>query len=321
MGWSTDACEQQGNKFMNTLTETLWNLDGHAETLKSWGCGIPGMFEGFTGYNVPDKSKHRKRSHTNEYQKIVELSQGMFQICGSSYLKRGEWKAVYESILRLADNLRKYGTYLQSQNISSQTAQARKVLRADVDEWKVYQANIFIESSTKRVRYQLLHEALRHSEPYQPIFLNEFAPTDRRRRSEYVNELVFPCKTARYSYTGQQSHLHFVWKVDLTDSETQCQQNNDRCKEDLKKDFPTCHTRAMRREFVQHFGRCTGVKSGILHEAYRCMTGDKSAPNCLTEAEVDERIQKVLDDEDPTLAWVVVDQKNIWISLPDAKIL
>ena len=74
------------------------------------------MFEGFTGYNVPDKSKHRKRSHTNQYQKIVELSEGMFQICGSSYLKRGERKAVYESILRLVDNLRKYGTYLQSQN-------------------------------------------------------------------------------------------------------------------------------------------------------------------------------------------------------------
>lgn len=59
----------------------------------------------------------------------------------------------------------------------------------------------------------------------------------------------------------------------------------------------------MRREFVQHIGRCTGVKSGILREAYRCLTGDKSAPNCLTEAEVDERIRKVLDDEDPTLAW------------------
>ena len=123
----------------------------------------------------------------------------MFQICGSSYLKRGEWKAVYESILHLADNLRKYGTYLQSQNISSQTARARNVLGADVDEWEVYQANIFIESSTKRACYQLLHEALRHSEPYQLIFVNEFAPTDRRR-SEYVNELVFPCKTMLLLY-------------------------------------------------------------------------------------------------------------------------
>lgn len=118
-----------------------------------------------------------------------------------------------------------------------------------------------------------------------------------------MNELVFPCKTTRYSYTGQQSHLHFVWKINLADSETQYQQNNDNCKENLKKDFPTFHTRAMRRDFIQHFGRATGVKSGILREAYWCLTGDKSAPNCLTEAEVDERIQKVLDDEDPTLAW------------------
>lgn len=79
LGWSSDACEQQGNQFINTLTESLWNLDGHAETLNSRGCGIPAMFEGFTGYNIPDKSKHRKRSHTNlEYQKLVELSQGMF---------------------------------------------------------------------------------------------------------------------------------------------------------------------------------------------------------------------------------------------------
>lgn len=89
LGWSPDACKQ-GNKFINTLTETQWNLDGHAETLKSRGCGIPAMFEGFTGYSIPEKSKHRKRSHTNlEYQKVVELSQGMFRMGDSSYLKRG----------------------------------------------------------------------------------------------------------------------------------------------------------------------------------------------------------------------------------------
>ncbi len=59
----------------------------------------------------------------------------------------------------------------------------------------------------------------------------------------------------------------------------------------------------MKREFVQHFGRATGIKSGILREAYRCLMGDKSALKSLSEAEVDERIRKVLDDEDPTLAW------------------
>ncbi len=237
------------------------------------------------------------------------MSQELFQLCGSYYMKRPAWKAVYESLLRLADNLRRYGTYLKQQTVANQTTHAAKVLRADVDEWEVYAASIFIDSPTKRARYNPLHVAVLHAQPYEPIFVNEFAPTDRRRRNEYVNELVFPCKTIRYSYTGQQSHLHFVWKINTTDSETQIQQNNN-CKENLEKEFPAYHSRAMKRDFcilvtenVQHFGRATGIKSGILREAYRCLTGDKSAPNSLSEAEVDERIRKVLDDEDPTLAW------------------
>ena len=59
----------------------------------------------------------------------------------------------------------------------------------------------------------------------------------------------------------------------------------------------------MRKEFLQHFGRVTGIKSGILREAYRRLTTDSSAPNTLSESEVDERIRKALDDEDPDLIW------------------
>ncbi len=55
-----DVHEQLGNIFIGTVAEILWKLDGHAETLKNRGCGIPAMFEGFTGYNQPSKSKHRK---------------------------------------------------------------------------------------------------------------------------------------------------------------------------------------------------------------------------------------------------------------------
>ena len=57
----------------------------------------------------------------------------------------------------------------------------------------------------------------------------------------------------------------------------------------------------MKKEFLQHFGRVTGVKSGILREAYRRLTADSSSPNTLSESEVDERIRKALDDEDPDL--------------------
>ena len=46
----------------------------------------------------------------------------------------------------------------------------------------------------------------------------------------------------------------------------------------------------MRKEFIQHLGRATGMKSGILREAYRELTGDQSAPKTLSEEKGDERI-------------------------------
>ena len=40
-----------------------------------------------------------------------------------------------------------------------------------------------------------------------------------------------------------------------------------------------------------------------MREAYRRLTGDSSAASCLSEAEVDERIHRILDEEDPDLIW------------------
>ena len=101
--------------------------------------------------------------------------------------------------------------------------------------------------------------------------------------------------------TGNQTNLHFVWKVNINDNQFQFQQNNDKTKKELRQQFPTYHSRAMRKEFVQHFGRATGVKSGILREAYRRLTNDQSAASNVTEEEIDKRIQCLLDNEDPDL--------------------
>lgn len=71
----------------------------------------------------------------------------------------------------------------------------------------------------------------------------------------------------------------------------------------LKTQFPVYHTQVMRQEFVNHFGLVTGLKSGILQEAYRRLTADQSAARKLTEKEVDQRLQTLLDEEDPDLVW------------------
>ena len=53
----------------------------------------------------------------------------------------------------------------------------------------------------------------------------------------------------------------------------------------------------MRREFVHNFGHVKNSKPAILREAYKRLTGDKSAASSLTE-EVDARLAEMLEQED-----------------------
>ena len=235
LGWAPDDCNTQGHKFVETLANALWEVDGHHSTLRDRGCGIPPMFDNFQNYRKPEKSKHRKRQLNNfEHRTLVEISQALFQLTGSSYFKNSVWKGVHNGLLRLADNLRKYASYLDQHLSACQSVHSRKQGRTDVDHWEVYSAMLLI-NATKSARYKNLHDALLHAKPYEPVFLNDYAPTDRRRKNEYVNELVFPCKMMHYSYTGLHTYLHFVWKLDTDDTETQRQQKNDKTKEMLKR--------------------------------------------------------------------------------------
>ena len=59
----------------------------------------------------------------------------------------------------------------------------------------------------------------------------------------------------------------------------------------------------MRHDFIGSFGRTTDIKSAVLSEAYRQLTGDASAATNLSEPEMDERIRQMIDQEDPDLIW------------------
>lgn len=67
--------------------------------------------------------------------------------------------------------------------------------------------------------------------------------------------------------------------------------------------LPKYHSRALRKEFVSSFGRVTSCKAAFFREAYHRLTGDASAADSTKQAEVDQRILKILDEEDPDLIW------------------
>jgi len=61
-----------GEPFVRALSSALWYIDGHHHTLKEAGCPVPEMFSGFSGFNRPEISKHRKRSVMNMDSKILK---------------------------------------------------------------------------------------------------------------------------------------------------------------------------------------------------------------------------------------------------------
>ena len=102
---------------------------------------MPDMFENFQGFNKPELRKKRKIDHTNLCGSDLQAhSLSLFTLAGNSYMKRQQWASVRESVLRLADNLRKYASYLEQQNRTAQSNQAKRVCSSDVDDFDVLPA-------------------------------------------------------------------------------------------------------------------------------------------------------------------------------------
>ena len=77
---------------------------------------VPALFRQFSGYNQPELRKKRKRDSTNLKEGELEaLATSLFSLAGSAYMKRTAWRSFHDSLLKLADNFRKYAAYFKEQ--------------------------------------------------------------------------------------------------------------------------------------------------------------------------------------------------------------
>lgn len=211
--------------FVNTLAENLWYIDDDHKAFLDRYYPIPPMFEGYSGYNRPEMRKERKRDHTN--LKINELkahSSSLYALAGSSYLKRQSWPSVYEAILKLAESLRQYSNYLIKQGKAVAECEAKRSLHNDVDELAVLGEASMIKP-TLAARYKSLHSALLHSTDYEPILLEDYCPTERRKKHEYKESIVVPVGSVLYTYTGSRYNVSFIWRIPNSLTETELLQN------------------------------------------------------------------------------------------------
>ena len=114
--WNTGG-GSHGQQFITQLQESLWYIDGHHQTFADRYHPIPSLFEGFSGYNTPELSKHQKRSHTNlnaDTLRSYARSLKGFLLC--PWMKKQGWATIRIATEDLAEAMESYALELIKKN-------------------------------------------------------------------------------------------------------------------------------------------------------------------------------------------------------------
>ena len=78
-----------GINLVKTLQECLWYIDGRHKNFEKQSCPIPAIFSRFVGFNLPEKSKHRKCTHGNmQHDTLSVIHQFLFGLLQIPFLQR-----------------------------------------------------------------------------------------------------------------------------------------------------------------------------------------------------------------------------------------
>ena len=182
-GWTAGLVQSAGANFVAALTDCLWYIDGHVDTMASRSCSIPKQFLQFQGYNNPEKSKHRRRDIENMSANVLDTHASVLNsFLLQPWLDSSTWKPMKGAIRDLADAVSKYAAYLQQKNIEIQEnhrslAPVRSA--SDAESCVLVQGAQWVQPSHIAC-YRALQNHLDATDVFQPILLNDFAPADTR---------------------------------------------------------------------------------------------------------------------------------------------
>ena len=126
-------------------------------------------------------------------------------------------------------------------------------------------------------RLKDIEHTARHKPCYEKISVNEFCPVEPRKKYLFIQDLKKGLTVPTILYTcSTQSRLgnyHFLWRIPDSVTLEASTPENVRIISDIKASLPTYHSHALRREFVNKYGTVAGIKSHVLHQIYRELTG------------------------------------------------
>lgn len=161
-----------------------------------------------------------------------------------------------------------------------------------------------VRSQKLVLRYTQLDRELSKKEPYQPVFVNEYAPTDPKDAYEYFHELQLLTSIQLYHYSSGNylGSLWFAWNVPSDTSEWDSSQQK-AVIDKGEKEMTQYHTRSMRHQFVNRFSMVSTSSPAVMREMYQWLTGDVAAARDSVSTKVQQRLKLVLDTQDADLVF------------------
>ena len=278
---------------------------------RSRGFQLPSVFSIFTGYNTPEASKHRKRQVGNlSGETIANHAKHLFTCLQCSYWAIPAWHTFRDDVESLARSLSGYADYLGKKN------KQMKFLHSQLQPVRTVGDNLQFQylpsASVVLPDFEELERALKAKNQFQSLQLESLCPQNPSKRYEFLKKLKniglpFPTAMLTYSHGNNVGSLNFLWCVpDKSDSTfSSCQG----VIESVKEMLPVYKTRAMRSAAFNKFGRLSSNLTPIAFRyIYKDLTGDHSTPANLDQAEIEKRVQLLVDMED---ADVVLDLRHL----------
>ena len=335
-----DEIQSFGARLVRALRDTLWHVDGHHKAFSQRSTSLPTAFESFSGYNCPQKTKHRKRELRNLsgdflHDQASELGfycihsytlhdwWALFYSCSltcthiqarelltllqANLWEREGWRDFKQDVASLAQSLTGYVEYLTKKNKSMKLHHASP---APVRELSTHLRLNYISPSTSTLTptsLNAIEESLYSQSNFEYIAITDMLPSDPLKKLRTVETMTtcglrFPCILLVYSPGSNLGNLHFLWKVPSGADVASSFEQSQSVIERIRSQIPHYHTRAMRSAMYEKFGRISpATKPSALRYFYRELTGDQAAASSTEQATVDERIKQIIDMEDPSV--------------------
>ena len=123
--------------------------------------------------------------------------------------------------------------------------------------------------------YNSLVDAIENKPLYAPVFLQDFAPTDRYERRQWLQNIEVPFPAMIYSYAHGNSYgsLGFIWKVGDEINHNEVSQ----VILQISSRLPVFALRDVRRLFVQKYNHFCGTPKSVLRHIFSTLTGDQTS--------------------------------------------